>query len=131
MGTWRRRVVSYGISPQCGQSVVHSCQLVARAFAFIWSNSAWVIVPSSSSFLAEAIWSALEPPPLLRRLPGCTRSAGRCISLLGLDAALRHSATARDQVDEHAQDRQHDDEQHQIVFATPPRSRLRKMSPKT
>ena len=35
----------------------------ARAFAFIWSNSAWVIVPSSRSFFAEAIWSALDPPP--------------------------------------------------------------------
>ena len=27
----------------------------ARAFAFIWSNSAWVIVPASRSCLADAI----------------------------------------------------------------------------
>ena len=32
-----------------------SCQVVARAFAFIWSNSAWVIVPASRSCLADAI----------------------------------------------------------------------------
>ena len=35
--------------------VVRSCQVVARAFAFIWSNSAWVIVPASRSCLADAI----------------------------------------------------------------------------
>ena len=39
----------------CGQIVVRSCQVVARAFAFIWSNSAWVIVPASRSCLADAI----------------------------------------------------------------------------
>jgi hypothetical protein len=39
----------------CGQIVVLSCQLVARAFAFNWSNSAWVIVPASRSCLADAI----------------------------------------------------------------------------
>ena len=31
------------------------CQVVARAFALIWSNSAWVIVPASRSCLADAI----------------------------------------------------------------------------
>ena len=35
--------------------VVRSCQVVARAFALIWSNSAWVIVPASRSCLADAI----------------------------------------------------------------------------
>ena len=35
--------------------VARSCQVVARAFAFIWSNSAWVIVPASRSCLADAI----------------------------------------------------------------------------
>ena len=39
----------------CGQIVVRSCQVAARAFAFIWSNSAWVIVPASRSCLADAI----------------------------------------------------------------------------
>jgi hypothetical protein len=39
----------------CGQTVVRSSQVVARAFAFIWSNSAWVIVPASRSSLADAI----------------------------------------------------------------------------
>ena len=39
----------------CGHTVVRSCQVVARAFAFIWSNSAWVIVPASRSCLADAI----------------------------------------------------------------------------
>ena len=42
-------------SPQSWQIVVRSCQVVARAFAFIWSNSAWVIVPASRSCLADAI----------------------------------------------------------------------------
>jgi hypothetical protein len=37
------------------QIVVRGCQVVARAFAFIWSNSAWVIVPASRSCLADAI----------------------------------------------------------------------------
>ena len=36
-------------------SAVGSCQVVARAFAFVWSNSAWVIVPASRSCLADAI----------------------------------------------------------------------------
>ncbi len=38
-----------------GQIVVRSCQVVARAFALSWSNSAWVIVPASRSCLADAI----------------------------------------------------------------------------
>ena len=33
----------------------YRCQVVARAFALIWSNSAWVIVPASRSCLADAI----------------------------------------------------------------------------
>ena len=45
----------YGISRQCGHIAVRSCQVVARAFALIWSNSAWVIVPASRSCLADAI----------------------------------------------------------------------------
>jgi hypothetical protein len=37
------------------QIVVRGCQVIARAFAFSWSNSAWVIVPASRSCLADAI----------------------------------------------------------------------------
>src|SRR6478752_2688839 len=39
----------------CGRIVGGSSQGAARAFAFIWSNSAWVIVPASRSCLADAI----------------------------------------------------------------------------
>src|SRR4029450_10706484 len=38
---------------------------VARAFAFSWSNSAWVIVPASSNSFAFAICSAPPPPERL------------------------------------------------------------------
>jgi hypothetical protein len=37
------------------QSRSSGTQPHARAFAFIWSNSAWVIVPASRSCLADAI----------------------------------------------------------------------------
>ena len=50
-----RQVTSKLALVWCGQIVVRSCQVVARAFAFIWSNSAWVIVPASRSCLADAI----------------------------------------------------------------------------
>ena len=44
-----------GFSP-CGFAFAQfRCQVVARAFALIWSNSAWVIVPASRSCLADAI----------------------------------------------------------------------------
>ena len=52
------------IPPKC--PVAASRQAEASAFALIWSNSAWVIAPESSSAFAEAISSAAldpaEPP---------------------------------------------------------------------
>ena len=53
MAVARRAIAAQ--SAKGGQIVVRSCQVVARAFAFNWSNSAWVIVPASRSCLADAI----------------------------------------------------------------------------
>ena len=55
----------YGFYDVAGLRVARTCasstgwltltQPHARAFAFSWSNSAWVIVPASRSCLADAI----------------------------------------------------------------------------
>ena len=71
---WRARRRSYSLSREVPKVILEtgpsvkglfllagsafarfSLQVVARAFAFSWSNSAWVIVPASRSCLADAI----------------------------------------------------------------------------
>ena len=69
------------------------------------SNSAWVMVPSSSSALAEAIWSA-----------GARRARHRLDVLIRLGLSLPgragltlgHPASPRDQVDQRDEERRHD-----------------------
>ena len=78
----------------------------ASAFAFIASNSACVIAPESSSFLAFSISSA--GLPARDRLD--VRRLLRLRRLHRLHVALRHPGVVRDQVDEHAEERQDDDE---------------------
>jgi hypothetical protein len=60
----RNEVRSYGpaLSPE-SRPKVRTSQTTgdaqeASAFAFSWSNSAWVIAPLSSRLFADAIWSA-------------------------------------------------------------------------
>ena len=50
------------VAPRCRpgrhQATHTGAGQVARAFALIWSNSAWVIAPLSSKPFADTIWSA-------------------------------------------------------------------------
>jgi hypothetical protein len=73
----------------------------------IASNSSWVIVPESSSSLALAI-SPADPP---RRLAHVLVEL-ILLSLGLLRAALAHAVVLGDQIDQHAEPRQDDDEDH-------------------
>ena len=104
---WPRLRPGQAVSNRCPGRAPERRRRYASAFCLIASNSAWLMAPLSSSFLARSISPAAPPSPAAAR----TWSSNCCLlASRALQIALGHAVVLRDQVDEDAQERQHDRE---------------------